>query len=174
MKEFKVCLLIALMAILYGCGGEKEKEPAETSGGVAEMSEEDKVKVSMTELIERMVEGDKTVLYEHEFNYYTDDISLSDYMKISWVKDYAYDTLRGIEYDSVKIIGDSAIVDAKIIYESKAGGEKKKAYRFTMYNYNGKWIKPYQSKFNEEMEYLESKRAYDSAAAAEEAERLGH
>ncbi|HHI02629.1 MAG: hypothetical protein DRP51_06740 [Candidatus Zixiibacteriota bacterium] len=181
MKQFRSLLCIALLAILIGCGTDepdKTKESAEEqmklSGDTAILSEEDKLKASMTELIERMIEGDKTVLYEHEFSYYTDETSLSDYMKLHRVIDYNYDTLRGITYDSVKIMGDSAIVDAGIIYESKAGGEFTKKYRFKMYNFHGKWVKPYMSQVRLEREYLEQQRIYDSAAAAEEAEAAGN
>ena len=172
MREFRSLLLIGIIACFIGCGSDEPKdtevteEPADT---FAEMTEEDKLKASMTELIERMIEGDKSVLYENEFSYYTDETSFSDYMKIHRVIDYAYDTLSGITYNSVNIMGDSALVDANIIYESKAGGEIVRTYKFKMYNFNGKWIKPYLSKIRLERDYLEQRRIYDSTVAAEEA-----
>ena len=43
-----------------------------------------------------------------------------------------------------------------------------------MYNFQGKWIKPYLSLASLEREYLEQRRIYDSAAAAEEAEAAGN
>ncbi len=177
MKEFRSLLFIALITILIGCGADEpkeSKEQAKPTDEVGELTEEDKLKASMTELIERMIEGDKMVLYEHEFSYYTEETSLSDYMKLHRVIDYKYDTLVGITYNSVKIMGDSAIVDANIIYESKAGGEFTKTYQFKMYNFQGKWIKPYLSLASLEREYLEQRRIYDSAAAAEEAEAAGN
>lgn len=173
MKEFRSLMLIGLISILIGCGSDEPKEteePPKTTDEVAVVTEEDKLKAAMTELIERMIEGDKTVLYENEFSYYTDETSLSDYMKLHRVIDYNYDTLRGITYNDVNITGDSAIVSANIIYESKAGGEFSKTYKFKMYNVNGKWVKPYLSKIRLELDYLEQRRIYDSAAAAEEAE----
>ncbi len=172
MKEFRSLLLIALFAFLIGCGADEPKETevtTELSDAVTELTEEDKLKASMTEFIERMIEGDKTVLYEHEFSYYKDETSFSEYMTQHKVIDYAYDTLGGITYNTVNILGDSAIVNANIIYESKAGGEIIKTYTFKMYNFNGKWIKPYLSKVRLERDYLEQRRIYDSTVAAEEA-----
>lgn len=180
MKAFRSLLFIGLIAILVGCGTEKSKESEKTdesatpSGEVSALSEEDKLKASMTELIERTAEGDKMAMYEHEFSYYTDITSLSDYMKLHRVINYKYDTLRTITFNSVTILGDSALVDANVIYESKAGGELIKTYQFTMYNFQGKWIKPYMSKIRLEREYLEQRRIYDSSAAAEEAEAAGN
>lgn len=178
MKEFKSLLFIAVIAILIGCGADQPKdaekpdestEQTKPSGEVTALTEEDKLKAAMTELIERMIEGDKMVLYENEFSYYTDETSLSEYMTLHKVIDYAYDTLRGITYNSVKIMGDSAVVSANIIYESKAGGELSKTYSFKMYNFLGKWIKPYLSQIRLERDYLEQRRIYDSTVAAEEA-----
>ena len=174
MREFKLLLFFALIAILIGCGADEPKdtkEPVEQvkqSDAATALTEEDKLKASMTELIERMIEGDKSVLYENEFSYYTDETSRSDYMKLHRVIDYTYDTLSGITYNTVNIMGDSAIVNANIIYESKAGGEITKAYTFKMYNFNGKWIKPYLSQVRLERDYLEQRHIYDSTVAAEE------
>ncbi len=172
MKEFRSLLLIALVSFLIGCSADEPKETEvtpEPSDAVTEMTEEDKLKASMTELIERMIEGDKSVLYEHEFSYYTDETSFSEYMTLHKVIDYAYDTLSGITYNTVNIMGDSAIVNANIIYESRAGGEITKTYTFKMYNFSGKWIKPYMSNIRLERDYLEQRRIYDSTVAAEEA-----
>ena len=170
MKDYKSYLVIILLALLIGCGADKDKDAGQTTKDMSEMSEEEKLKASMTELIERLVEGDKTVLYEHEFSYFQDENSLSDYMEMDMVINYDYDTLRGISFDTVAMMGDSAIVVARVKYESKAGGEFEKKYQFKMYNFHGKWIKPYMSKVRLEREYLELQRIYDSAAAAEEAE----
>ena len=181
MKEFKSLLFITIIAILIGCGADEPKvsketeeskdslEQAKPSGEVLAVSEEDKLKASMTELIERMIEGDKMVLYENEFRYYTDETSLSEYMAEHKVIDYKYDTLRGITYNSVVIMGDSALVDANIIYESAAGGEFTRTYKFKMYNFAGKWIKPYLSVARLAREDIEQRRVYDSVVAAEEA-----
>ncbi|MCP4706375.1 MAG: hypothetical protein GY865_17390 [candidate division Zixibacteria bacterium] len=175
MKEFKSLLIIALIVILIGCGSEtpddtqKPEEQINPTDETVQLTEEDDLKASMTELIERMVEGDKSVLYEHEFSYYTEETSYSDYMKLHRVIDYNYDTLRGITYNSVDLMGDSALVSANIIYESITGDEIIRTYQFKMYYFNGKWIKPYMSNIRLEQEYMEQRRIYDSSAAAEEA-----
>ena len=172
MKEFRALLFIVLLAILIGCGADNGKDTtAKTPADQSQMTEKEKLMASMTELIERLMEGDKTVLYENEFDYYKDEVSLSEYMEIPHVIDYDYDTLRGIEFDTLVILGDSAVINAEVHYESKAGGDISRVYQFKMYNFHGKWIKPYMSKVRLEREYMEQQRIYDSAAAAEAAEQ---
>jgi len=173
MKEFKVLIFLTVLMILIGCGAEKTDQSPKTAATDTALTDENKIRAALTELIERVMEGDKNVLYENEFSYYTDETSLSDYMKLARVINYAYDTLRGIEIDSINIMGDSALVDTRITYESKAGGEFTKEYKIMMYNFDGKWVKPYMSRADAALEYLKSRRAYDSAVAAQEARKSG-
>ena len=163
-------IVLAIGLLAFGCGGDGDDKSGQTKAP-DEMTEEEKVMASMTELIERLVEGDKTVLYEHEFSYFKDETSLSDYFKIPKVADYAYDTLSKIEYDSVVFYEDSARVYALVTYESKAGGEIKRHYSFWMYNYHGWWQKPYCSLARKEREYLEEKRLYEEDAEEETAQQ---
>ena len=78
MKDCRVfgfaVLLIGLF--IFGCGGSGDDKSQQTKSP-EEMTEEDKIKASMTALIERLMEGDKTVLYEHEFDCFKDETSLS-------------------------------------------------------------------------------------------------
>jgi hypothetical protein len=174
MRDCRVIFLVVLAVglLAFGCGGDgDDKSQAQQTEPPEEMTEEDKIKASMTELIERLMEGDKTVLYEHEFSYFKDETSLSDYFKIPKVADYDYDTLSGIEYDSIAFYGDSAKVWAYVTYESKAGGEIRRKYGFWMYNYHGWWQKPYCSLARKEREYLEEKRLYEQNAEDETAEQ---
>jgi len=163
-----ILLLAGLLA--FGCGGGGDDKTGKTKAP-EEMTEEEKVMASMTELIERLIEGDKTVLYEHEFSYFKDETPLSDYLEIPRVADYAYDTLSSIGYDSVVISGDSARVYAVVTYESKAGGEIQRQYSFWMYNLDGTWKKPYRSSAEKEREYIEEKRRYEEEAEKDAAQQ---
>jgi len=175
MNNWRYVFLSVFVILFLACSGNDKQESSEAAAEVAEQSDETELKAALTEMIKRISYGDKTAFYENEFQYYRDEISLSEYMELHRVKDYAFDTLRGIAFDSVRIMGDSAIVWAEAIYESKAGGEVRKAYPpLKMYNFQGRWIWPYMSRGHarDEIEYLDELRRYDSDAAAEEKEGL--
>jgi hypothetical protein len=167
-------MLFAFAAFAFwGCSGESPKpakvEVAPKSGESTGVLNPDEaaIRASLTELFERIKEGDKTVLYENEFGNYRDTTTLSEYMELKKVKDYKYDTLKEIEIDSVEIIGDSAAAYVKIIYKSMAEKDLVRPYKLAVYRDRGKWIKPYQSKWSEEKYYREQKRIYDSVTAGE-------
>jgi len=179
MKGFNILFFIIIVSISLSCGdqktgsdksGDQNLSSAENTAPPIDrsaMTEEEKITADLIEMIERLAEGDKSVLYENEFNYYQDEVSFTEYWKIYKVYYYQYDTLRTIEVDSVMILGDSAHVYAKLIYESKAGGRAEDAYNFWTYKLTGeKWIKPYISVLgaNREIEYLEEIRRYEEEA----------
>ncbi len=143
-----VCIL--LFAVLIIACGEKMETHQDTGPAAnidpANMTEEDKIEAAMIKFMERLWEGDKSVLYENEFSYYRDQTSLSEYREMYRVYEYIYDTIRGIELDSVQLMGESAKVWARVIYESFSGsGRSEQEYDFIMYNFEGRWIKPYMS-----------------------------
>jgi len=179
MNGCKLIFLLLPFILLLSCGDQSgdssdRKETGQVSATSqgdkprAEMTEEEKIMADMSNLMERLAEGDKSALYENEFNYYQFETPLSEYWKLDKVYRYKYDTLRGIEFDSVKIMGDSARVWARVIYESSAGkGKVEQDYNFWMYNFSGdRWIKPYISVAGSyrEMEYLENLRRYEEEA----------
>ncbi len=176
MNGYKLLIVLLPLILVLSCGkkqtGDTNTDNADATVELTpqqqtpreEMSEEERLKADMTNMMDRLAEGDKTALYENEFSYYKFETPLSEYWKLEKVRDYRYDTLRGIEFDSVKIMGDSARVWARIIYESKAGTGKVEAnYNFWMYNFTGDhWIKPYVSVAGsfQEKEYLDNLRRY--------------
>lgn len=168
MKHHRLFSLIFCMALFFSCAGDHEVD-IKTEADI-EKDDETLIRTALVELIDRVKEGDKTVLYENEFGYFTDSVSLSEYMEVRRVLEYKYDTLSGILIDSVHLMGDSAMVNVRVTYESAAGGEFERPYAFKMYRYGDRWIKPYLSRYEIELEYLERVRAYDSAVAAEENE----
>ncbi|UCD18496.1 MAG: hypothetical protein JSV44_06200 [Candidatus Zixiibacteriota bacterium] len=153
-------LLIAIAAILLvGCAAERT---ADTSGQPADdNSDEAKIRASLTELFNRIREGDKTVMYEQEFDYYRQEYSLSQYYEFDRVMQYRYDTLKRIEIDSVKLFGDSATAYVHIIYESEMGGEIRTPYPVRMFRSGDRWIKPSMSNSRDEWEYRAIHRDYE-------------
>jgi hypothetical protein len=157
MKVCKLFLVVLAVFIVIGCASESDKAvpKTETSKIAAdtEMSDEDAIRNTLTELIVRTKEGDKTVMYENEFEYYRLQHSLDEYYELDRVRLYKYDTLKSIEIDSVDLMGDSAEAYIKIVYESVLGGETKRPYSIMVYRSGGRWIKPYQSNIRDELEF---------------------
>jgi hypothetical protein len=165
MKIHNFIIILVALGFLFGCGKEApSRKPVEKTSFTGDAAA---IEASLKELFDRTKEGDKTVLYENEFSYYKLDYSISQYMELDMVRKYKYDTLKGIEVDSVDLMGDSARVKVRVIYQSENGGEKEVPYKTTMYRSQGQWIKPYMSRWDGEKDYLEQKRIYDSVTAGQ-------
>ncbi len=176
MKHYRFFILLICFLLTVSCGneqsGEAEAETGETKTnemktGETVSSDREQIKAMLAELIDRVKEGDKNILYEYEFDYFKDSISLSEYMEIKRVIDYKYDTLAGIEVDSITLMGDSALVIARVIYKSDVQGTIERAYPLKVYHYQGRWVRPYLSRYDQELEYQERVRAYKEAIKEE-------
>jgi hypothetical protein len=161
MKFYNLLIILVSLLLIFGCGEEQQIETNTDTTTV--QTDEEQIKAALTELIERVKEGDKTVLYENEFTYYTDSVSLSEYMEIHKVLDYKYDTLYGIAFDSIIVMDDSAVIAARIIYKSPGSGQTERRYPLKAYRSGEKWVRPYLSNYAREAEYLERVRAYQEA-----------
>jgi len=173
MKGYSVILILAA-GLIWGCGEKAEKGGADQTLTTATATatenvrpEEVPIRNTLTEFFGRLRDGDKTVMYENEFTYYQMEYPLDKYYELERVKNYKYDTLKGIEIDSVQIMEDSAAVYFKIVYQSPDGPESKRFYRRIMYYTRDRWIFPYQSRIKNELEFRQSKREYDSATAGQ-------
>nr|MBN2278417.1 hypothetical protein [candidate division Zixibacteria bacterium] len=171
MKYYLFSGLIIGLLILIGCNDHKEtqKPPPteEVSDDVAQIT------AAMKEMIDRLKEGDKTVLYESEFTYYKDEVPLSEYMELQRVKFYPYDSLSHIEVDSVELMGDSAAVKVSLYYTTAEAKENSKSFRTKFYRSQGRWVKPYMSRWPDEFEYLQRIKAYEEAVKTEKAGKEG-
>jgi len=169
MKHYSLILIIFCMILLGACSGETENiKPDVKNEMTSDNPDEAEIIAMITEYFDRVREGDKTVLYENEFTYYTDEKSFDEYMALSKVLDYKYDTLGGVYVDSVRVMEDSAWMWVNVIYNSADGSTKERPYRLKAYRSRGRWIRPYLSRWNQEFDYLEQVRIYDSVTAAEE------
>jgi len=171
-RHYRIFIILALMGLFaFSCGENDTAREAETETvGEVEEAPADSIAAAkkeiqemLTEMVDRVKEGDKTVLYEMEFDYYTDSVSLSEYMEINRVLNYKYDTLGAIRVDTVVVYGDSAMVGVTVIYESVVGGTTERPYAIKAYKYNGEWLRPYLSNYAKELEYQERVRAYEEA-----------
>ncbi len=167
MKRSKIFLLIMAAFLIWACS-ENQETKTDVEKTPVESSDEAAIRAMIQEYFDRVMEGDKTVLYENEFSYYTDDIPLGDYMEFRQVLDYKYDTLAGVVVDSINVLGDSALLWINVHYSGVEGNSREHPYLLKAYRSGGRWIRPYLSHWEDEVEYLEQIRQYDSAVSAEE------
>lgn len=139
-----------VIALAISCSN---KEATKTSAQFTAGSDEEQVRHDIIEFFERMREGDKTVLYEHEHEYYKKEWSLNDYYTFEQIMVYQYDTMKTITVDSVNITADTALAYIRITYELRAGGETSQSYPVRMYREGGRWIKPSMSYYKLQAEY---------------------
>ncbi len=167
MKYFRIVLLLSLAFVFMVCSN-KEEAKIEAKKNIPKNDDEAAITAMMNEYFDRVMEGDKTVLYENEFPYYTDEHPLDEYMAFNQVLNYKYDTLAAVDVDTIMVLGDSAIVGVNVHYASKDGTDKERRYPLKVYRCYGRWMRPYLSHWKDEAEYEEQIRQYDSAVAAEE------
>lgn len=160
MKSNYLFAVAAIIAVAIACS---DKEASKTSGGYAAGSDKEQVKHDIIEFFERMREGDKTVLYEHEHEYYKIEHSLNEYYTFEQIMVYQYDTMKAITVDSVSITADTATAYIQVTYELRAGGETTQGYPVRMYRQDGRWIKPSLSYIGLQIEYEAFKRGEHEA-----------
>ncbi len=162
MRFYKLILMAVLAVVLIGCSTEQTKPLGDTSGLSYDPVEAEKeIRANLLDFFKRIREGDKTVMFEQEFDYYHVNWTLDDYYGFAQVSQYVYDTLKGIDIDSVRLFEDSAKVYIKIVYESDLGGETRMPYAPTMYRSGDRWHKPSMSNTKEEWEFREVYRDYE-------------
>ena len=162
MRFYKLFLTAFVAVVLIGCSTDQTEQAGDASGlSYDPVVAEEQIRANLNEFFERIREGDKTVMFEQEFDYYHVNWTLDDYYGFAQVMNYVYDTLKGIDIDSVRLFEDSAIVFIQIIYESDLGGETHMAYPTRMYRSGDRWHKPSMSNTQEEWEFREIYRDYD-------------
>lgn len=151
MKINTLLIMAILMAIVIACSS-NDNSGGNNDLGAAE-TDEARAAADIIELFERMREGDKTVLYEHEFDYYKEEVSLNDYYTYEKIMVYQYDTMKTITVDSVTIVEDTATAYIQVTYEYRSGGEVTQGYPVIMYRSGDRWIKPSMSYYKLQIEY---------------------
>jgi len=167
MKGYRLIHLLLLFVLLIGCGSSKQTSKEPTIAKEPAGADEAALRALLTESIDRIKEGDKTVMYENELSYYHLEVSLSQYLELKAVRGYGADSLIGIEIDSISFFGDSARVHSRIKFESADGSIKEQPANIRMYRDAGRWVRPYLSRWDKELDYLEQKRVYDSITAGQ-------
>jgi len=137
------------------------------------LSEEKVIEEILNEAITRLRYGDKSGLYENEFEYYTDEVNFDDYLKTAQMHYAQADTIAFVEVRHVEFFDrDSAHVDVTVHFEGPTGQKSFHRDELIVYYHKGRWIKPTISVIDLQKSYEEKIRIADSAATAE-AEQTG-
>lgn len=175
----KVSKILLLMVVIAGvgffcsCGKKSDSSNAGQDATVAsnakgELSEEEVIEEMFNEVLTRLRYGDKSGLYENEFEYAQDETSFEEYLGMGQIRFAQADTITFVEVRHVNFFDhDSAIVDVTVHFEGPTG---KKSYfrdKVVVYYHRGRWIKPTVSVIDLQVNYDNMIRVADSVAKAE-------
>jgi hypothetical protein len=128
----------------------------------------DSINAMMNEAMERLRLGDKSYLFDLEFEYLQDDITYDDYLNMAQIKWASADTITHVEIRDVELFDhDSALVDVTLHFEGVTGKKSYHRDKTVVYYHRGRWIKPTVSVIDMQAAYDEKIRVADSAAKAE-------
>jgi hypothetical protein len=170
-------LLLTLMSVGLGffgsCGKKSDSGSAGQDATVASnakggLSEEEIIEEMMNEVLVRLRYGDKSGLYENEFEYSNDETSFDEYLGMGQIRFAQADTITFVEVRHVKFFDhDSALVDVTVHFEGPTGQKSYYRDKVVVYYHRGRWIKPTVSVIDLQVNYEEMIRVADSAAEAE-------
>lgn len=160
---------VIVLFLFLGCSGDKQsakpdakKDNMETASThkvqLATIPDgaslEDTIEFVMNEAITRLKYGDKSGLYENEFQYYTDEHNLDEFLKSGQAVHAKADTVSHIEVMSVqRYPADSAVVAVEVIFEGKTGTTSVLRDTVSVYYSGGRWKKPTASHIIPQLEY---------------------
>jgi hypothetical protein len=162
----KVCILAAIV-LLTGCSGNQQsnkvdtqKEPTPTASEqttqLAKMPTgtlEDTLSFWINEAMERLKYGDKTAFYENELQYYTDEHTIDEYLKLPEIKRVTNDSLVNVDVlGLIRFPKDSVYVDVRVNFDGKKGPQSLRD-TIPMYFHNGRWRRAFVSRFGGQVEY---------------------
>jgi uncharacterized protein YihD (DUF1040 family) len=175
MKLREMLLIIPCVVLIASCNSKTGSDNvAQNSNSVAgeidEASEKKIIDSTLNATIMRLKLGDKSALYENEFEYFTDEVNFDDYLKKGEIQTAQADTITLLEMKNIDLFDhDSALVDLTVHFEGPTGQKSYLDDKIVVYYYKGRWIKPTVTTPGRQLEYEEKIRVADSAAAADAA-----
>ncbi len=179
-------LLISFLIVVMfgGCSSKKEtaSDPVvETDSTItaqprfAPGSDEEQIYTMINNALIRLSYGDKSDLYELEYEYFTDETSFDDYLKMGQITYAQMDSILRIDMDSVMFFGeDSAWAIIEYVFKDWEGKEKsRRKDRIVVYKHKGRWIKPTVTVLPLQYEYEARINAARRAAEQEAEEESG-
>lgn len=163
-------VLVALVAVL-GCGGDDQTEtvadtkPAEDTLPFARVLEK-----QFNQTLDRLRYGDRSGLWENEFPFLREEMTFDLYVQDRQIRFANADSLTFLEVRHVdKFDMDSAVCEVTFHFEGLSGKKHFADQEFTVYYYQGKWIKPTISSYAQQA-HVDSLMQEAIKAAEREAE----
>lgn len=169
-KSILYTVLFLMTVLLAACSSDQAEktETAETNLTQAE-ADSAAIQATLTEIITRWRYGDKSALYEQEFDYFRLENSYDKYLEFDDVKKMNADSAYAFNVKGVKFFDrDSAAVDVEVVFKGATGNLSYDYDTYRMYYNNGRWVRPSFSVPQFQREFEEARRIADSAAAADE------
>lgn len=182
-KVPKVSKILLIMLISTGLGffgscgkksdsGDAGQDATVVSNAKGELSEEEIIEDMLNEVLTRLRYGDKSGLYENEFEYSNDETNFDEYLGMGQIRAAQADTITFVEVRHVNFFDhDSAIVDVTVHFEGPTDKKSFHRDKIVVYYHKGRWIKPTVSVIDLQLNYDNMIRVADSAAAAEAEEQ---
>ena len=157
--------LIVIALLWSGCSS--EKTASKSSGGRADDAQQ--IRDALNETLERWRYGDKSGLFDQEFDYVRKNFSYDRYLENERIKRMEADTVRAFEVTDIQFFdGDSAHVKVDVVFVGPTGDTTRLPQSWPMYYYQDRWIRPTLSSRVGQDTWDERRRVADSAASAED------
>lgn len=190
-NSFLVLATVLSLALLINCGGDNKSggdsssDQTEATGAAVASSEADSDDVwtqraaglddeasqmfeSLNAAIVRLRFGDRSGLYDNEFEYMRDESEFSDYRVFQQVSFLTADSIEWIEVANYEYRGENqAIVNVIVHFLGPTGERSEYPDVVRMFRHKGTWIKPSVSVWPNQEEYEKIIREAEEAARRE-------
>lgn len=167
-RIYNIYFIFILLSLLLGCSSEKKdvnSSPKELSTIIypddypyykfkTPVSLKDSIEVMLNTAIERQRYNDKSGMYEMEFGYLTDQITLDQYIRDKLIMRDKVELINKVEVlDVHRFNNDSASTNVMVFVKNSKGKIVEVEQQIIVYNYRGQWIRPTLSKVDSELKY---------------------
>lgn len=150
-KNSTISLAMIILTILFLTGCKEEKAVDPTEAILFQRCED---------LFTRMKVGDFDVIYENEFPYLREEVSLEEYLDHPRFDDYTIDTLLALQLDSIRNMTDSAFLYIQLEWLLSDSSLFNQAIGLRYYYSGEEWIKPTMSTIDNQRDFEEELRVY--------------
>jgi len=161
-----LCLPFAALILSFGCGDSADTVEETQGDEFSDSTEIAQIEADLNETLKRLRLGDKSGLYEMEFQYFTDETNFDDYLtrgEIQWAQ---ADSIEQLTIQSVNMFkeDDSAHLKVDVFFLGPSGKESHVLEEMPVYYHLGRWIKPTVSTRWHQDEYDELIRSAEADA----------
>lgn len=165
-----LCLAISMLGV--NCGKVDDGKKDTKTDTVTPGSKEDhmrRIEANLNDALTRLRLGDKSGLWENEFDYLLDKETFDFYLSRRELEYSQADTLMQLDVNDVRLfMPDSAMAFVTIHFEGPTGMKTLLDDSVKVYYHNERWIKPTVSVISQQVSYDSLIHLADSAAAADD------